>query len=579
MGLRPPLAGTITLGGQAMHRHDAPREILRAGRRLRARGPQRRRPGQGVLRRREPGARPVRPAAVRQPVRGSTRTRSPSRRKRAGRAVRHPHLVARVSRSARCPAATSRRSSWRGRCPGRCKLFIAAQPTRGVDVGSIEFIHRPDHRTSATSAPPCWWSPASWTRWWRWPTGSRSCTAAGSSPIVSPDTPARGDRPADGRHHRTPPARRAPEPHRHRPRRAAARRGAGASGDRTDARRGRRAGDDGRRSTASTASEPGRHGRRTTTPAGRGASPATASVVAPSRASREATPSGQFLHNLWTANTVTVTVLADRAGAGHRRDADHHLRPQRAGSTYTYFFAQPGRRAHRELGRGQRRVRQPVQGLDRRPGGGPGRVERQPAPGSGSSSRSRRRSPTPRRWSSPVSRSRWRSAAACSTSASRARRSWARSAPRWPASCCRCRSALHLLVALLAGLRRRRVLGLHPRHPQGAHRRPRGHHHDHAQLRRAALPELAHPPERRAGPGPHRRDQQGGRRLGAAAAAARPRPAAGQPRHRAGGAGHLRRSPGCCNRSTFGFELRAVGAQPGRRAHGRHQRRRDVRPA
>ena len=47
-----------------------------------------------------------------------------------------------------------------------------------------------------------------------------------------------------------------------------------------------------------------------------------------------------------------------------------------------------------------------------------------------------------------------------------------------------CPPGLHLLVALVAGLARRCALGRHRRLPQGADRRPRGDHHDHAQLPR-----------------------------------------------------------------------------------------------
>ena len=54
-------------------------------------------------------------------------TSAPSRRRR---------------RSRRCRAATSRRSSWPASSPGPLKVLIASQPTRGVDVGSIEFIHK-----------------------------------------------------------------------------------------------------------------------------------------------------------------------------------------------------------------------------------------------------------------------------------------------------------------------------------------------------------------------------------------------------------------------------------------------------
>ena len=40
------------------------------------------------------------------------------------------------------PAAISRRSLWPGEFDQNPKLLIAAQPTRGIDVGSIEFIHQ-----------------------------------------------------------------------------------------------------------------------------------------------------------------------------------------------------------------------------------------------------------------------------------------------------------------------------------------------------------------------------------------------------------------------------------------------------
>ncbi len=42
---------------------------------------------------------------------------------------------------ARSLAVTSKRSSWRESSRSRVKLLIANQPTRGIDVGSIEFIH------------------------------------------------------------------------------------------------------------------------------------------------------------------------------------------------------------------------------------------------------------------------------------------------------------------------------------------------------------------------------------------------------------------------------------------------------
>ena len=45
-------------------------------------------------------------------------------------------------RPARSPAATSRRSSLAREIARDPKVLIAAQPTRGLDVGAIEFVHR-----------------------------------------------------------------------------------------------------------------------------------------------------------------------------------------------------------------------------------------------------------------------------------------------------------------------------------------------------------------------------------------------------------------------------------------------------
>ena len=43
---------------------------------------------------------------------------------------------------AACPAATSRRPSSPARSTKTPKLLVAVQPTRGLDVGAIEYIHR-----------------------------------------------------------------------------------------------------------------------------------------------------------------------------------------------------------------------------------------------------------------------------------------------------------------------------------------------------------------------------------------------------------------------------------------------------
>ncbi len=45
-------------------------------------------------------------------------------------------------RPGRCRAATSRSWWWRARSKRELRLLVLDQPTRGLDVGSIEFIHR-----------------------------------------------------------------------------------------------------------------------------------------------------------------------------------------------------------------------------------------------------------------------------------------------------------------------------------------------------------------------------------------------------------------------------------------------------
>ena len=65
------------------------------------------------------------------------------------------------------------------------RLLVAAQPTRGVDVGSIEFIHT-QIVAARDAASPCWWSRPSSTRSSPSPTASWSSTAAGSSASCHP---------------------------------------------------------------------------------------------------------------------------------------------------------------------------------------------------------------------------------------------------------------------------------------------------------------------------------------------------------------------------------------------------------
>ena len=71
------------------------------------------------------------------------------------------------------------------------KLLLASQPTRGLDVGSIEFVHSRDRQGSATAGSPSSSSPPSSTRSTRCLTGSPSCTRARSSGSARPTSPSR----------------------------------------------------------------------------------------------------------------------------------------------------------------------------------------------------------------------------------------------------------------------------------------------------------------------------------------------------------------------------------------------------
>ena len=51
------------------------------------------------------------------------------------------------------------------------KVLLVGQPTRGVDIGAIEFIHRELLRAATRAAPSCW-SRSSSTRSCRSPTAS-----------------------------------------------------------------------------------------------------------------------------------------------------------------------------------------------------------------------------------------------------------------------------------------------------------------------------------------------------------------------------------------------------------------------
>ena len=63
-------------------------------------------------------------------------------RARADQGVRRPRRRPATRARRRSRAATSRRSSPRGRSRATRRCSIAAQPTRGLDVGAIEYLHR-----------------------------------------------------------------------------------------------------------------------------------------------------------------------------------------------------------------------------------------------------------------------------------------------------------------------------------------------------------------------------------------------------------------------------------------------------
>ena len=104
----------------------SPRIAPRSARRSRRRGRQSRDGlSSRAAARARPPARPARPRAA---------------RARTDRALRHPDRE-RAAPVARSRAATCKRWWWRANSPTRRRLLIAEQPTRGVDIGAIEFIH------------------------------------------------------------------------------------------------------------------------------------------------------------------------------------------------------------------------------------------------------------------------------------------------------------------------------------------------------------------------------------------------------------------------------------------------------
>ena len=118
------------------------RQHPRRRRRLRARGPHRRRPGRRVHDRREPHARPQR---RRRPscARGNLQLGALAdfaREKVEG--VRRPHAGHRLRGRAQLSGGNQQKVVLARELSRDLRLLVAAQPTRGVDVGSIEFVHK-----------------------------------------------------------------------------------------------------------------------------------------------------------------------------------------------------------------------------------------------------------------------------------------------------------------------------------------------------------------------------------------------------------------------------------------------------
>ena len=105
-------------------------------------GPAEVRPAPPLLHRNEPHPGPARQASLRHPPAAREHARGARIGATDHRAVRHPYTVREHAGERPVPAATSRRR-WSSReLSAEPHLLVASQPTRGVDIGATEFIHR-----------------------------------------------------------------------------------------------------------------------------------------------------------------------------------------------------------------------------------------------------------------------------------------------------------------------------------------------------------------------------------------------------------------------------------------------------
>jgi general nucleoside transport system ATP-binding protein len=159
-GLRAADAGVGVARRDATSRRDAPGPAR--GRPLaRARGPQRTRPRAPLHRRLERRARRPPPRAVRRSRSGcSTSPRSTPTRTRIieGYDVRPRATGVMASSYSGGNAQKLIIARELERSP---RVLVAAQPTRGVDIGAIEFIHRQIVGRATTASPCCWCPPTS----------------------------------------------------------------------------------------------------------------------------------------------------------------------------------------------------------------------------------------------------------------------------------------------------------------------------------------------------------------------------------------------------------------------------------